>query len=184
MSQAPAPVETTVTVAPVTPAEVPNKTDAQEHMIPKSRMDQVLEENRRLKEAQETRDRAEREQTEKQAREQGKYKELVEAKDRELGDLRPQVESATTRTKALEDLMAHQVEDRAKALPAELRAMMPEGDVLVQFAWLSKAESAAQKLQAARSPGTPSGPRGSGADTAPIGADDLVARKKASGMYG
>jgi hypothetical protein len=41
--------------------------------------------------------------------------------------------------------------------------MQPDGDVLIRRSWLVKAEAAATKLQVQRSPGTPPGPRGSGA---------------------
>jgi hypothetical protein len=172
MSQAPAPEQRPDTP----PAEVTTTVTSQEQTIPYARFKEVNDALAELKRKDAEREAKERAETEKRAKEQGQYKELVEAKDRELGELKPQVESATARTKALEEVMEAQVKERAKALPDELRAMMPDGDVLAQFAWLGKAEAAAAKLQIARSPGTPPGPRGSGAQSSP-GAVDMEALK-------
>lgn len=95
---------------------------------------------------------------------QGEYQALAEQRAARIAELEPVAEQNTR----LQELMERQIKDRLKNLPEEIRAMQPDGDVLARFDWLSKAEAAAAKLQAARSPGTPPGPKGNGA--APSGA--------------
>lgn len=138
-------------------------------MVPKSRMDQVLEENKRLKDEQTAREDRERKETERRAKEQGQYKELVEQKDAELTTLKPQLQAKQERLTALEATMAAQITERVKALPAEAQKVFSRlgDDVLVQFAALPEVEALAAQLSIARSPGTPPGPRGTGAQPLP-----------------
>jgi hypothetical protein len=80
--------------------------------------------------------------------------------------------------------MEEQMKARVKALPAELAAMLPEGDVLARYKALGLAEAAAAKLSIARSPGTPAGPTGSGGTSTPhTTVEEIAARKRASGVY-
>jgi hypothetical protein len=78
--------------------------------------------------------------------------------------------------------MERQAKARVRALPDELKAMAPEGDVLALYSWLTKAEAAAAKLAPKPATGTPPGPQGQG--IAPMATpNDLIARKRAAGGY-
>lgn len=185
MSNAPAETSVTTTAQPAPPpAEAQNTDTAREHMIPKSRFDEVNTALADLRRKEQEREQQARQETERRAKEQGQYKELVEAKERELGELKPRVETLQERVKSFETVMETQVKARLTALPEEIRAMLPQGDVLAQFDWLAKAEAAAAKLARERSPGTPVGPRGTGAMPALTPEADAVARKRASSDYG
>jgi len=179
MSQAPV-VETTVQVPPATAQNIEHPAVV-EQTIPYARFKEVndaLAELRRKDAERETREKSAAEQ---RAKEQGQWEKLASDRETELATLKPQVETTTARAQALEEVMEKQIKERAKALPEELRAMMPDGDVLAQFAWLGKAEIAAQKLVIQRSPGTPVGPSGIGVTAPPVG--DVVAQKRASADY-
>jgi DNA repair exonuclease SbcCD ATPase subunit len=69
---------------------------------------------------------------------------------------------------------------RLKALPDELQRLAPEDSPTRLLAWLDEAEKAAKKLTAQpTSPGTPSGPRGTGAQAlVQPNQADLLAQKR------
>ena len=70
---------------PATPAEVVNNTDtAGEHMIPKSRFDEVNQQLKELKKAQEAAAKAQAQQEQAIAEEQGKFQELYRKAQAEL----------------------------------------------------------------------------------------------------
>jgi hypothetical protein len=129
-------------------------------------------------------DKARREAADAAATEQGKFKELAETREGRIKSLEPQLSQATERLKGLEELLIAEVEAGVKELPEELRAMRPDGDVLAQRAWLTKAQAAAAKL-APRSPGTSAGPNGTGGarSTQATSDQDLIAKKRVSGIY-
>jgi DNA mismatch repair ATPase MutS len=180
-----APEQTTVTVTPATPAEAKTTEQPSEHMIPKSRFDEINTQLRQLQTEKQEREAKERAETEKRAREQGKYEELLTERTKELDALRPQVETATERARALEETMAAQIKDRVKALSPEAQKVFARlgTDVLVQFAALPEIEAMAAALQIQRSPGTPSGPRGTGASSSPTTALDEEGRRSQGNMY-
>ena len=73
------------TSKPATPAEVVNNTDtAGEHMIPKSRFDEVNQQLKELKKAQEAAAKAQAQQEQAIAEEQGKFQELYRKAQAEL----------------------------------------------------------------------------------------------------
>jgi seryl-tRNA synthetase len=182
MTQAPASTEQPPVATP--PAAAQTTETVTEHMIPKSRLDEVLQENKRLKDEQAARDEKARKETEARAKAQGEWEKLATDKDTELTALKPQLQTAQERLAAYEQLMTDEIKERMKALPDEIKAMKPDGDVLQQRTWLQKAEAAAAKLSIARSPGTPAGPTGSGGTSTPhTTVEEIAARKRASGVY-
>lgn len=113
---------------------------------------------------------------------QGEWEALASQRKADLDRTQAELERRDERLAALSEEMDKQAKARVRALPDEIRAMAPEGDVLALYAWLTKAEAAAAKLAPKPATGTPPGPRGNGA--APMSTpDDLIARKRASGGY-
>lgn len=162
-------------------------TDQHEHMIPKSRFDEVNRELADLRSWRQKREQAEAQaQRERQqaadeaAAQRGEFERLAGERQQRIAALETEHATAAERLTAYETEMERQIKTRLKGLPEEIKAMAPEGDALARFGWLEKAEAAAQKLVATRTPGTPSGPRGNGASsTGTTNADDLKAQKRA-----
>ena len=117
----------------------------------------------------------------------GQWQTLAEQRAAEVASIRTASEQLQTQLDTALELINAEAERRIKALPAELRAMKPEGDALALYSWLPKAEAAAQKLAKpadAPAAGTPAGPRGAGsAPTGGISTTELINRKRASGDY-
>lgn len=117
----------------------------------------------------------------------GQWQTLAEQRAAEVASLRTASETTQAQLTTALALIEAEAERRIKALPAEIRAMKPEGDAIAIYSWLPKAETAASKLagQPATPPaGTPAGPRGAGsAPSQAISASELIMRKRASGDY-
>lgn len=106
-----------------------------EHMIPKSRLDEVLESNRKLQERLEAAERERQEQLEAQLKEQGKWKEIAEQRAQEMAQLKPKAEQADAIEATLKDVLAAQVAE----LPENLRGLVPDELTTQQkLHWLSK----------------------------------------------
>jgi DNA-binding transcriptional MerR regulator len=132
---------------------------------------------------------AEKERTKKAqeaAREQerikaGELQAVAEERAAKLADLEPKVATLTETLTARDDLIEQLIKPRVKALPEEFQALLPDGDIAARVTALLKVEKAAEKAQALRSPGTPSGPRGSGAQSSVSnggGFDAILAEKR------
>jgi flagellar biosynthesis GTPase FlhF len=168
MTQAPVSTEQPPVTTP--PAAAQTTEPVAENTIPYTRFKEVNDQLAELKRKDQEREDKERKEAEKRAKESGQFKELVDQKDAELTALKPQLQTAQEQRDTYAAAMEEQMKARVKALPAELAAMLPEGDVLARYKALGLAEAAAAKLSIARSPGTPAGPTGSGgtAGTAPL----------------
>lgn len=146
----------------------------------------IAEEKRKWKAQQDAAaDKARKDAEEKAAAEKGEFEKLATDRATRITALEAEQAGAAERVAAYEAEMERQIKARLRSLPEEIRAMAPEGDTLTRFAWLDKAEQAAAKLAATRTPGTPPGPRGTGAappSSATAGADAL-AQKRAGGGY-
>lgn len=163
-------------------------TQQQEHMIPKSRFDEVnteLGELRAWKAKQEKADadaaKARQADADKAALEKGEFEKLAGERGTRITALEADAASKTERLATYEAEMEKQIKARLKALPEAIREMAPEGDLLSRYAWLDKAESAAAKLgttQAATPRGTPAGPRGTGTATPNKPDTDLIEEKR------
>lgn len=165
-------------------------TNQQEHMIPKSRFDEVntqaqeLAEWKRKREAADAAaDKQRQADADKAAHEKGEFEKLASDRAARIAALESEHGTATEQLTKYQEEMERQVKARLRSLPEEIKALDPGGDVLTRFAWLEKAEAAAAKLAGQAAPrGTPPGPRGNGATPAP-GSADIIAQKKASGDY-
>lgn len=171
---------------PATPessAETQNTAPAtQEHMIPKSRFDDVNTQLQALKKWKDEQEAAARAAQEKQAAERGEWEKVATERAQRIADLETQLTPATKRLEAFEAELTRQLQKRVRALPAEIREMQPDGDALALLAWVDKAEAAAAKI--AQPLGTPAGPRGTGiVPRADADAASVLAQKRASGDY-
>lgn len=143
----------------------------------------LAEEKRKWKQQHDEAARKVRQEAEEAAAAQrGEFEKLATERASRIAALETDLASRDARITALTEEIERQSKARLRALPEEIRAMAPEGDVLALYAWLGKAEAAAAKIGAPAPAGTPPGPRGSGAAPLQTG-DDLVARKRASADY-
>lgn len=112
-----------------------------EHMIPKSRFDEV---NSKFKSVQEQLDSllAEKQQAEKQAKEeQGKFQELYEEASKNIDSYKSQAEQHSERVKALEGVFSELLDAKLEAVPEDLRDIIPDGLSPEQkLAWVDRAE--------------------------------------------
>jgi hypothetical protein len=151
-------------------------------MIPKSRFDEVNTELKKLREWQQAQERERQAAADKAAAERGEWEKVATERQQRITDLESRLTPATERLSALEGEISKQVQKRVRALPAEIREMQPDGDVLALLSWVDKAEAAAAKLGTTAPSGTPPGPRGNG--MAPrADAGDLVTQKRKSADY-
>jgi exonuclease VII large subunit len=173
-----------------TDTQAQQQPSTQEHMIPKSRFDEVNTELAELRKWRQERDQADeaakkKQQTDadEQARQKGEFEKLATERQQRLDSLEQQHKSTRERVQALTEAMEVQIKARMRALPDELKAMVPESaDVLTRYDLVGKAEIAAQKLAPAqRTHGTSPGPRGPGVAPQDNGrpTDDLLAEKAA-----
>lgn len=151
-------------------------------------LNRILAQERRLwqKQQEEAATRA-RQQAEDEARaKQGEYQQLAEQRATRLTQMETEQQQASERLTAYQTAMEQQLKARLRALPEEIRAMDPGGDVLQRYDWVAKAEAAAQKLAVQRTPGTPSGPEGTGGSQVLSNGsvESIIAQKRASGDYG
>jgi hypothetical protein len=172
----------TAATEPTPSAETLTTAPAQEHMIPKSRFDEVNTELKKLREWQQAQERERQAAADKAAAERGEWEKVATERQQRITDLESRLTPATERLSALEGEIGKQVQKRVRALPAEIREMQPDGDVLALLSWVDKAEAAAAKLGTTAPSGTPPGPRGNG--MAPrADAGDLVTQKRKSADY-
>jgi hypothetical protein len=181
MSGAPAPVEQPVQSPPAA-AQNTESGQQQEQTIPYARFKEVNDQLAELRRKDQEREAKERAEVEKRAKEQGQYQELLETRTKELDDLKPKAEQADRYAQRLHA----RIDAEIKEWPKELKDLVPDTttDPEAREAQVEKLRPLMTKLQATRSPGTPPGPSGSGAQTVPATTSaDLVARKRASGIY-
>lgn len=110
----------------------------------------------------------------------GEFQQLAEQRQVRLSQIEQELQADKERAEAYAAAMEQQLKARLKALPEEIRAMDPGGDILTRYEWVGKAEAAAQKLIQQRPAGTPGGPRGTGgAPPAGPNLDDLKDQHRA-----
>lgn len=112
------------------------KTD--EHMIPISRLNEVLDANKKLQEQLATTEKERQEQLEAQLKEQGKWKEIAEQRANEMAQLKPKADHADAIEATLKDVLTSQVAE----LPENMRGLIPDELTTQQkLQWLSKNKS-------------------------------------------
>jgi hypothetical protein len=119
----------------------PDKVD-KEHMIPKSRFDEV---NHRFKEAQSQLEQftAEKEASEKKsAEEQGKFQELYEATSKELYGFKSKYQDVEKRSQELESVVKSLLQTKLEAIPDEFHDLIPDNlSIEGKLDWINKAEA-------------------------------------------
>jgi septal ring factor EnvC (AmiA/AmiB activator) len=148
------------------PAESPAPAPAPppEHMIPKSRFDEINEQLKQLKAEKEQREAQERQAQEDAAKQRGEWERLASEREQELHKLKPQAEQAKTLAKLLN---AH-IDGQIAAWPDELKALDPgPSDLERRQAWAQAAAGIAAKL--AQQPPAPHTDAGAGNRPQPAG---------------
>lgn len=147
--------------------------DGGEHMVPKSRLDEVLKELRDMKKAESDREAASAKAEEDRLAEQQKFRELADSRQAKLDEVTPKA----ARLEKLAEILTAQVDAEIKDWPDEVKALDPgpDADIETRMEWVSKARSVIAKINAAPAPsGNGPTPR----PTKPGSADDQAARKQ------
>lgn len=128
-----------------------------ERTFTQAELDQILK--NRLAEDRRKRDEDAKQQ---RAKEQGEYQSLAQQYEARIKELEPQLTTTQEQLQTRDALIEKLIAPRVKALPDELRDVLPT-EIGPRVEALIKFEKAAEKLQAAATTGTPAGPRGGGA---------------------
>lgn len=119
----------------------PEESAGQQHMIPKSRFDEV---NTRYREVQTqlAELQSAKEATERKAKEeQGEFRGLYETTSKELSEYKSQLEQANARALELESVVTGLLDSKLSAVPAEFHDLIPDNLSPEQkLAWLNRAE--------------------------------------------
>jgi len=114
-----------------TPAEA-KKTD--EHMIPKSRLDEEIQKRKDLEKRLSAIEKAGREAETKRLKEQEDYKALYEKAESELTEYKPKAEKVET----LETVLKETLDNAIKEIPEDSRSLIPsELPIDAQLRWIS-----------------------------------------------
>lgn len=144
-------------------------TEAQpsEHMIPKSRFDEVNNELKRLKAEAATKQQQEQEAEQARLKEQQKWQQLAEQHERQLTELKPQLEAATQQAERYKAAVEAQVKAQLANVPEHLHGLLAKLDPVEQLEWLA---ANADKLKPAVRgiPPTPRPDGGPGQDMATL----------------
>lgn len=120
------------------PAAEPKKPEDQEHMIPKSRLDEVLQKNKELEERIAAADKVNKEAEEQRLADQEKWRELAEKRQEEIEGLKPKASVAEEQEKSLKAYLDAQIEE----IPEDMRSLIPEQlTTLQKLDWLAKNRS-------------------------------------------
>jgi len=106
-----------------------------EHMIPKSRFDEVNDDRRKLADRLSQIEAEQKAETEKRLAEQNQYKELAEKRGEDLVKAQAEAAKVVVYEKTLVDVLSAQIE----ALPEDKRSLVPDELTTQQkLAWLAK----------------------------------------------
>lgn len=124
-----------------TAEKAPEEQKQQEHMIPKSRFDEINEKYKGLQ-AQLDSMQDEKQQAEVKAKEEdGEFKTLYETTSQEFAEFKKQFESVETQKQELEGVISELLTSKLKSVPAEYHELIPENLTVSQkLAWVDKAE--------------------------------------------
>jgi DNA repair exonuclease SbcCD ATPase subunit len=107
----------------------------QEHMIPKSRFDEINSSYKDALKKAEAAEKALKEAQEIRLKEKEDYKALYEQTTSELSELKPKAEQFETYKETMQKLLESQIEE----IPEELRALIPdELSIKQQIDWIAK----------------------------------------------
>lgn len=124
-------------------ADVPNTPEAaKEHMIPKSRFDEI---NTNYKTVKEQLDKILADQVkadEEGKKKQGKFEELYNTAKTDLDGFKSKAEQNEGRVKELESLFGTMLEAKLESIPEEMRELIPENlTPEAKLAWIEKAQA-------------------------------------------
>jgi phage I-like protein len=106
-----------------------------EHMIPKSRFDEVSKAYKDLQAKLEQVEKEQQEQLEEQMKEQGRYKELAEQHAKELAELKPKAMTVDS----YEATLVNVLETQMAEIPENMRGLIPdELSTQQKLNWLSR----------------------------------------------
>lgn len=109
-----------------------------EHMIPKSRLDEVLESNRKLKEALEKAEADQKARETEALKEQGKWKEIAEQKEKE----NQQLAQRATQVDVYEKALSRTLDAQLAEIPEDLRKLVPSAlNTTQKLEWISENKS-------------------------------------------
>jgi hypothetical protein len=137
---------------PVTPPVTGG--DNQSPMIPKARLDEVLEENKRLKKAQEDRDKAEAKVAEDAAKQKGEYEKLYNEAKGQVAELEPLKAKVTT----YETALTKYADEMKKDVPEHLLQLLTGMELPAQLEWLTANKDKVVTSQTPPRPGNAGGP--------------------------
>ncbi|PGZ29492.1 hypothetical protein COE50_22015 [Bacillus anthracis] len=119
-----------------------SKTTQNEHMIPKSRFDEVNTELKDLKAQLESFTKAKAKDEKAKAEKLGEFEQLYRTADEQVKELSTKHETASQRVTALEGILGGMLETKMSAIPEEFHELIPEGMSLEQkLSWLDKAQA-------------------------------------------
>lgn len=120
---------------PQAPADAdPKKPEQQEHMIPKSRLDEVLQAKKELEDRLDALDKANKEAEEQRLKDTNDWKALAEKRQQEIEGLKPKASVAEEQEKSLQKLLEAQIEE----IPEDMRSLIPEQlSTLQKLDWLA-----------------------------------------------
>jgi ribonucleoside-triphosphate reductase len=150
-----------------------NKGD-NEHMIPKSRFDEVNEAKRKAEERLAKIEADQKIETEKRLIEQQEYQKLAETRGKELADLQPKAAKVDAMEKTLVEVLTAQVAE----LPEDKRGLIPdELSTQQKLNWLAK-NAAILKAPAAIDVGAGRHGADSGVDVKSLTPEELATAKQ------
>lgn len=145
-----------------------------DHMIPKSRFDEINGELKKLRAELDAREKAERERTEKVLLEQARFQELAEKRGAELAE----ANAKASKAEAYEAAVNRLLEAELASLPEEVKELVPsEYSPDKQIDWIAKNKA---KLMKPSAPNIGAGGLGAGAPNDPVSsltAEELAVAK-------
>lgn len=129
---------------PQQPASPATQGAPAEHMIPKSRLDDVLAKLDAAQKKADALEKAQQEGERKRLEEANQYKELYEKTQTELSNLKPKAEQVDTYEKTLQSILDAQINE----LPEDFRDVVPDGlSTQAKLDWLAKNKSKFMKAE-------------------------------------
>lgn len=129
------PTSTNPTTTPNQTQPAPDAVKPEEHMVPKSRLDEVLKAKKEMEDRLLAIEKAQKESEEKRMIEQQKYQELAETRQKEIEALRPKAAIAEESEKTLTSVLTVQISE----IPESLRQLVPDQLTTIQkLEWIAK----------------------------------------------
>jgi len=151
-------------------------TENQEHMIPKSRLDQINDKLKAAISEKEAAEKALNDTQEQRLKEQNKYKELYDQKVKELSEIKPKAD----RLDAVLESMKARLDGRIEQLPEDMKEIIPAGlPIEEKIDWLDRF---GEQFLKPHGPEIGAGVRGAGKDTGLVEITPLM--RKGAGLFG